>query len=116
MSESDEIRQDLKTRIAQLTSKLRSEVSRVNLVHHDNLEVLASECNKAIDELALALDRRLLQAQEAHKDDLARIEEELFYLRELSDSQTLMLQSTIDYIRELEQRFNLDSGWPVSKQ
>jgi hypothetical protein len=95
----------LQNRIVQLTSKLEGEVSRVNQSHRSDLENLAFECNNAIKELTLIFDERLRQIQQKHLENISHIQEEIAYLRELSDSQHLMLQNNIDYIKSLEQRY-----------
>lgn len=95
----------LRERVSQLTSKLQSEVSRINLAHQADLELLAIDCGNAVKELKDVFDQRLQEAEKKHRENILSIEEKIAYLSELSDSQHLMLQNSMEYIRELEKPF-----------
>lgn len=92
----------LKERIAQLTLRLHSEVAKVNSSHQRNLEALALDCSKAMKELSEEFNLRLQESEKKHRESIVLIEEKIAYLTELSDSQHLMLQHSIEYIKELE--------------
>ena len=96
---------DLHERIRMLTLQLQSEVVRVNSSHDMDLQTLGAECSKAMKELTGIFDIRFREIQVKHREQLSVIEEEIVYLRELASSQRVMLQDSIDYIKELEQRY-----------
>lgn len=95
----------LHERISILTARLQSEANKVSTQHEAELSVLISECNKALDQLSQLFDDRLHQIEDRYHLEIKTIEDELSYLRELSEAQRVMLQDSVDYIKELEQRY-----------
>lgn len=95
----------IQKRIAELTSRLESEVFHVNASHCSDLESIAAECNKAMRELTEYFEEQLRLLNQNHTVHISMLKEEMAYLKELLESQHLMLQNNIAYIKELERRY-----------
>lgn len=92
-------------RVNELTLRLQSEVSKARLAHEAALFALTSDCSKALHDLTAVFESRLQSMQQLHREYISQIEAEISYLTEINDSQQIMLQNNIDYIRDLEERY-----------
>jgi hypothetical protein len=90
-------------RIRQLTSGLESEVLVLRTQSND-AQPSARDCNQLVEQVCAVYMRGLQQMQAQYNDSFDEIQKELRFLKELSDSQRIMMQSKVDYIKELEER------------
>jgi hypothetical protein len=92
-------------RVNDLTLRLQAEVSKARSAHDAALLSLTSDCSKALHDLTDMFENRIQAMQHLHREYIAQIEAEISYLTEINDSQQIMLQNNIDYIKELEDRY-----------
>ena len=101
-SDSNEV---LKQRLNDLTLRVHSEVSKARESHEAALLSLSMDCSKALHDLTVLFENRLQSMQHRHREYILQIEEEISYLKEITDSQHIMLQNNIEYIKELEDKY-----------
>jgi hypothetical protein len=92
-------------RVNELTLQLQSEVSKARSAHEAALLSLTLDCSKALHDLTDMFENRIQAMQQLHREYIAQIEAEISYLTEINDSQQIMLQNNIDYIKQLEERY-----------
>lgn len=100
----------LQQRVEDLTSRLRAEVSKAKSTHEAAMLSLTSDCSRALQDLATLFTDRLNAMQNIHREHISQIEEEITYLKEIANSQHIMLQNNIEYIKELEERYVVKSN------
>jgi hypothetical protein len=99
--------------VNELTLHLQSEVSKARSAHEAAMLSLTSDCSKALHDLTALFASRLQTMQDLHREYITQIEGEISYLTEIADSQKIMLQNNIDYIKELEDRYIKKPGAPA---
>jgi hypothetical protein len=96
----------LQERVSQLTNRLESDVLLLRTQHDENLQFISADCNRLVEDLCALFNHGLKDVQDQYRETLVEMQRELSYLKELSDSQRVMMKSKVDYINELEERWS----------
>ena len=96
---------DLQQKIMKLIDQLETEVSTLRLAHTTELETLTMRCRQDMQQIHLHFSNELDMIEQKHQNVLSKLAEEIVYLKEMSQSQRLMMETNLEYIRELEQRY-----------
>jgi hypothetical protein len=97
-------KETLQARISLLTNRLESEVMLLRTQHGEILQGLTFESNRLLEHLCVAFNNGLKEVQAQYMESLVEMQKEVNYLKELSDSQQIMMKSKVAYIKELEAR------------
>lgn len=96
----------LQKKITKLIEHLEDEISTLKAGHANELQILTNRCRSDIQTLHIAFSNELDQIENSHQAKLASLVEEIAYLKEMSHSQRLMMETNLEYIRELEFRYS----------
>ena len=96
---------DLQQKIMTLIDQLENEVSTLRVAHTAELETLTMRCRQDMQKIHLQFSNELDLIEQKHQNVLSKLAEEIAYLKEMSQSQRLMMETNLEYIRELEQRY-----------
>ena len=96
---------DLHQKIIKLIEQLENQVSTLQLAHTTELETLTMRCRQDMQKIHLHFSNELDLIEQKHHNVLSKLAEEIAYLKEMSQSQRLMMETNLEYIKELEQRY-----------
>jgi hypothetical protein len=96
---------ELQEKIRGLISGLETEVAKLTQSQSLELEELTQKCRQDIQSLHLAFTAEIDSIQLRHAERLTTLTEEINYLKEMSNSQRIMMESNLQYIKELEVRY-----------
>lgn len=96
---------DLQQKIMKLIGQLENQVSTLRSAHTTELETLTMRCRDDMQKIHLQFSNELDVIEQKHHQVLSKLAEEIAYLKEMSQSQRLMMETNLEYIRELEQRY-----------
>jgi hypothetical protein len=95
---------ELQQKISKLIDFLGNEMSNLKTEHANDLQTLTRRCRQDIQSLHLAFSNELDQIESNHQTKLNALADEIAYLREMSQSQRIMMESNLEYIKDLELR------------
>jgi site-specific recombinase len=94
----------LQQKITTLIESLENDVSSLKADHAKELQALTNRCRQDIQTLHLAFSSELDQVEINHQTKLNALVDEIAYLKEMSQSQRIMMESNLEYIRAMELR------------
>lgn len=100
----------LQAKIDQTIRHLQDEVALLQKTHLLEMELMKIDSVQYLQRLREDFDQRIQKADEHHRNKISMLEEEIQYLKELNDSQRLMMTDNASYIRALEEKL----GQPVT--
>jgi hypothetical protein len=95
----------LQAKIEGLTNRLEQSMENLRIAHAEELAKLTFNCREGIQQLHNSFTLELDQLQQAHELKMTKLEQEVHYLKEMTQSQRMMMEANLDYIKELEDRF-----------
>jgi hypothetical protein len=97
--------EQLHQKIVKLIGHLENEVSDLKAKYPSEIESLAMRCRKDMQKVQLEFSNELDEIERKHNVQLSSLAEEIAYLKEMSQSQRLMMETNLEYINELELRY-----------
>jgi hypothetical protein len=97
----------LQVRIEQTIRHLQQEIALLQQSHQQEMLEMKHSSIQDLQRLQESFDLRLKAADEHHQSKIRTLEEEIAYLKELTQSQRLMMADNVGYIQELESKLGM---------
>ncbi len=104
----------LQAKIDQIICHLQEEVALLQKTHLLEMQLMKIDSNQYLQKLREDFDQRIKRADDHHQSRISMLEEEIQYLKELNDSQRLMMTDSATYIRTLEEKLGQFINSPAS--
>jgi hypothetical protein len=90
--------------ISLLKNQVESEVLNLRALYQEKEARMSTDCDQLVERLCIVYKQGLEDVQAHYNESREELQKELRYLKELSDSQQIMMKSKVEYIKELEAR------------
>jgi hypothetical protein len=97
--------EQLQQKIASLIDHLENEISELKTAHTTEIETLTRKCRLDMQKVHMEFSNELDSIERKHAVHLIKLADEIEYLKEMSHSQRLMMETNLEYIKELEVRY-----------
>ena len=97
----------LQVRIEQTIRHLQQEIALLQQSHQLEMLEMKHSSVQDLQRLRESFNARLKAADDHHQSKIKNLEEEISYLKELTQSQRMMMADNVGYIQELESRLGI---------
>lgn len=97
--------EELHQKILKLIERIEGEVSTLKNAHTTEIESLTMRCRLDMQKIHVEFSNELDSIEQKHNLQLTRLADEISYLKEMSQSQRMMMESNLEYLKELELRY-----------
>lgn len=98
---------EVSEKIRNVLERLEKELRLLKENELKEIEILKSKSEEGIQHLKYNFDMQLTAINDDYRNTITLLEEEIEYLKELSDSQRLMMKANLSYIKKLELRLQI---------